>query len=91
MLMVQCYYDNYGYGDDSNGYDDMMMRDCNAVMMLFMFESFVLFKWGVVFMSNYHMCADDTYSIILYCDEAVTYIHVCMLGHSYILYISCIK
>ena len=41
-LMVQCYYDNYGY-DDSNGYDDMMMRDCNDVMMLFMFESFVLY------------------------------------------------
>ena len=25
MLMVQCYYDNYGYDDDSNGYDGMMI------------------------------------------------------------------
>ena len=25
MLMVQCYYDNYGYDDDSNCYDDMMI------------------------------------------------------------------
>ena len=25
MLMVQFNYDNYGYDDDSNGYDDMMI------------------------------------------------------------------
>ena len=25
MSMVQCYYDNFGYDDDSNGYDDMMI------------------------------------------------------------------
>ena len=25
MLMVQWYYDNYGYDDDSDGYDDMMI------------------------------------------------------------------
>ena len=34
------------------------------------------------------MCGDDTYIIILYCDVAFTYRHVCMLAHSYILYIS---
>jgi len=28
-------------------------------------------------MLNYHMCGDDTYIIILYCDVAFTYIHVC--------------
>ena len=60
-------------------------------MILIMFESFVLYKCWVVFMSNYHMCGDDTYIIILYCDVAFTYIHVCMLGHSYILYIPCIN
>ena len=25
MLIVQCYYDNYGYVDDSNGHDDMVI------------------------------------------------------------------
>ena len=25
MLMVQCYYVNYGYDDGSNGYDCMMI------------------------------------------------------------------
>ena len=57
-------------------------------MMLFMFDSFVLYKWGVVFMSNHHMCGDDTYIIILYYDVAFIYRHTCMLGHSYILCIS---
>ena len=28
-------------------------------------------------MSNHHMCGDDTYIIILYCDVAFTYRHVC--------------
>ena len=42
-------------------------------------------------MSNYHMCGDDTYITILYCDVAFTYIHVCMLAYSYILNISSIK
>ena len=26
MLMVQFHYDNFGYDDDSNGYDDMMIN-----------------------------------------------------------------
>ncbi len=38
-----------------------------------------------------YICGDDTYIIILYCDVAFTYRHVCMLGYSYILYISCIN
>jgi len=25
MLMIQYNYDNYGYDDDSNGYDNMMI------------------------------------------------------------------
>ena len=45
----------------------------------------------MVFLSNYHMCCDDTYTIIFNCDVAFTYRHVCMLGHSYILYISYIN
>ncbi len=42
-------------------------------------------------MSNYHICGDDIYIIILYCDVAFAYRYDCMLGDFYISYISCIK
>ena len=36
--------------------------------MLFVFESFVLYKWGVEFMSNYHICGDVS---IISADDSV--------------------
>ena len=37
-------------------------------VMLFMFESFVLYKWGVVLMSNCHICGDVS---IISADDSV--------------------
>ena len=36
--------------------------------LMFMFESFVLYKWGVVFKSNYNICGDVS---IISADDSV--------------------